>query len=306
MLTRFAVKVVVQPVLVLAGVSTALFFLLRLSGDPASILAGPAASPQIIAALRQQMGLNDPIWIQYFRFLENAIRLDFGNSYRFTAPALPLVLARMPATMILASTVIVVSLLLGFPAGIWAALRPESIAAKVVYGLSYVAQAVPGFWLALLLIIVFAVRLRWLPSFGAETPAQLILPTLTLAPLLTARITLMLNDSVRRVLSEEYIRTARAKGLLPRVVLVRHILRNALISVVTLVGIEFAHLSGGAVITEVIFSWPGVGSFLVEGVLARDYAIVQACVFVIALVVMAINLGVEFSYGFLDPRARTS
>jgi ABC-type dipeptide/oligopeptide/nickel transport system permease component len=157
-----------------------------------------------------------------------------------------------------------------------------------------------------LLIIVFAVRLRWLPSFGAETPAQLLLPTLTLAPLLIARITLMLNDSVRRVLDEDYVRTARAKGLLPRQVLARHIMRNALISVVTLIGIEFAHLSGGAVITEVIYSWPGVGSFLVEGVLARDYAIVQACVFVIALVVMVINLGVELSYGFLDPRIRTT
>ncbi|CAG0989840.1 Glutathione transport system permease protein GsiC [Anaerolineae bacterium] len=306
MLTRFAVKVVIQLVLVLGGVSTALFFLLRLSGDPASTLAGPAASPEIIAALRQEMGLTDPIWIQYLRFLEHAIQLDFGNSYRFTAPALPLVLARMPATLILASSVIVLSILISFPAGVWSALRPGSIAAKLIYGLSYTAQAIPGFWLALLLIIVFAVRLRWLPSFGADTPAQLVLPTLTLAPLLTARITLMLNDSVRRVLDEDYIRTARAKGLVPRIVLVRHIIRNALISVVTLIGIEFAHLSGGAVITEVIYSWPGIGSFLVEGVLARDYAIVQACVFVIALVVMVINLGVELSYGFLDPRIRTA
>ena len=306
MLPRFAVKVVVQLVLVLGGVSTALFFLLRLSGDPASTLAGPAASPEIIAALRQEMGLTDPIWIQYLRFLEHAIQLDFGNSYRFTAPALPLVLARMPATLILASSVIALSILVSFPAGVWSALRPGSSAAKLIYGLSYTAQAIPGFWLGLLLIIVFAVRLRWLPSFGADTPAQLVLPTLTLAPLLTARITLMLNDSVRRVLDEDYIRTARAKGLVPRIVLVRHIIRNALISVVTLISIEFAHLSGGAVITEVIYSWPGIGSFLVEGVLARDYAIVQACVFVIALVVMVINLGVEFSYGILDPRIRTT
>lgn len=306
MLTRYAVKVVVQLVLVVGGVSTALFLLLRLSGDPAATMAGPAASPQIIAALRQQMGLNDPLWIQYFRFLENALRLDFGNSYRFTAPALPLVLARMPATLLLATSVVSVSILIGFPAGIWSAVRPESIAARLIYGLSYAAQAIPGFWLALLLIIVFAVRLRWLPSFGAETPAQLLLPTLTLAPLLIARITLMLNDSVRRVLNEDYVRTARAKGLLPRHVLARHIIRNALIPVVTLIGIEFAHLSGGAVITEVIYAWPGVGSFLVEGVLARDYAIVQACVFVIALVVMVINLGVELSYGLLDPRIRTT
>lgn len=306
MLTRYAVKVVVQLVLVVGGVSTALFLLLRLSGDPAAMMAGPAASPQIIAALRQQMGLNDPLWIQYFRFLENALRLDFGNSYRFTAPALPLVLARMPATLLLATSVVSVSILIGFPAGIWSAVSPESIAARLIYGLSYAAQAIPGFWLALLLIIVFAVRLRWLPSFGAETPAQLLLPTSTLAPLLIARITLMLNDSVRRVLNEDYVRTARAKGLLPRHVLARHIIRNALIPVVTLIGIEFAHLSGGAVITEVIYSWPGVGSFLVEGVLARDYAIVQACVFVIALVVMVINLGVELSYGLLDPRIRTT
>ncbi len=306
MLARFAVKAVVQIVLVLGGVSTALFFLLRLSGDPAAVLAGPAASAEIISGLRQQMGLNDPLWIQYLRFLENAIRLDFGNSYRFTAPALPLVWARIPATLILATSVILLSILISFPAGIWTATHPNSIVARMVYGLSYIAQAVPGFWLGLLLIIVFAVRLRWLPSFGAGAPAQLILPTLTLAPLLTSRITLMLIDSVRRVLNEDYVRTARAKGLLPHVVLNRHVVRNALISVVTLVGIEFAHLSGGAIIAETIFSWPGVGSFLVEGVLARDYAIVQACVFVIAIVVMAINLGVEFSYGILDPRIRTS
>lgn len=304
MLRRFAGRAIWQIVLVLGGISTLLFFALRLSGDPAATLAGPNASPEIVAALREEMGLNDPLWVQYGRFLRSAVRLDFGSSYRFNAPALPLVWARVPATLTLAIVVIIASTLAGFPAGVWLALRPRSWMARLVHGLSYAAQAVPGFWLALLLIIILAVRLRLLPSFGSGSPAHLVLPTLTLAPLLTARITLMMNDSMRRVLDADYVRTAHAKGLPLWTVLTRHIVRNALISVVTLIGLEFARLIGGAVITETIFSWPGIGSFLVEAVLARDYAIVQASVFLIALGVMLVNIGIEFSYGLLDPRTR--
>jgi peptide/nickel transport system permease protein len=302
MLGYLARRIVLSSLFVLIGVSTALFFLLRLSGDPAAVMAGPSASPQVVAALRQEMGLNDPLWIQYVHFMAAAVQLDFGKSYRFDAPALPLVWARMPATLILATVVIVVTILISFPAGIWLTLRPASIASRIIFGLSYIAQAVPGFWLALLLVIVFAVRLRWLPSFGADSPVQIILPTLTLVPFLAARMTLMLNDSMRRVLDMEYVRTAHAKGLAPCTVVTRHILRNSMISVVTLIGLEFAQLSGGAVITEVIFSWPGVGSFLVEAVLARDYAIVQASVFLIAIAVMLVNLGVDFAHRTLDPR----
>lgn len=305
MLRRFAGRAVWQTLLVLVGISTLLFIMLRLSGNPAATLAGPNASPELVAALRREMGLDDPLWIQYWRFVENAIYLDFGDSYRFNAPALPLVWARVPPTLLLAAVVIVVSTAAGFPAGIWMALHPRNWTAKLVHGLSYAAQAVPGFWLALLLIILFAVRLRLLPSFGAGSPAHLVMPTLTLAPLLAARIALMMNDSLRRVLDADYVRTAHAKGLSPRSVLIRHIVRNALVSVVTLIGLEFARLMGGAVITETIFSWPGIGSFLVEAVLTRDYAIVQASVFLIALGVMIVNLGVEFSYGFLDPRTRS-
>ncbi len=298
-----ATRLAAQLVLVLLGISTALFFLIRLSGDPIALLAGPDAGPAVIASIRQQLGLDDPLWIQYGRFLGALLRLDFGNSFRTHQPAMPMVLEQLPSTLELGGLAILLAVMVGVPAGVLAAARRGPVS-SVVFVLALLGQSIPNFALGILLIVVFAVGLHLLPSFGHASAAAFVLPVVTLAAYLVAKLARLARSGVLETLGEDYVRTARAKGLPPGRVLWRHAVRNALLPVLSVLGIELSYLVSGSVIVETVFAWPGVGRQLIQAVTARDYPVVQAATFLIAVLVVLINLAVDVAYRVADPRLR--
>ena len=293
-----------QGIVVMLGVSAIVFFALFLTGDPAALMMSPDASRAEIEAFRQAMGFNDPIWIQYGRFLGGVLSGEFGNSLRFQRPALDLLLERLPATALLACTALLWSSLLGFFLGTIAAVRKDSPIDFAIRVISLLGQAIPVFWLALILIIVFALNLRWLPSSGIGTAKQLILPSIALGAYYLSAITRLVRASLIEVLGENYIRTARAKGVQGWSLVVHHALRNALIPVITVQGIYFASLLGGALVTEIIFAWPGIGRLAVESIQNRDFPVVQAVVLFAAFVFVVVNFLVDLAYLWLNPRIR--
>jgi len=237
-------------------------------------------------------------------YLGQTIQMDLGESLRLSQPVVTLVAERLPTTGKLALTAIIIAVLISFPLGIAAALRPHSALDGVVSVVSLLGQSVPGFWLGIMFILIFARQLRLLPSAGDETWAHLVLPSITVALPLVGVLTRLVRSGLLDVLDEDYIRTARAKGLPPRVVMWRHAVRNMLIPVITVVGLQVGHLLGGAVITETVFAWPGVGLLLVDAITNRDYPLVQAAILFITAIFVTINFLVDLSYGALDPRIR--
>lgn len=294
----------VRTLIVLLGLTLLVFVLLQLSGDPAAILAPATASAEDREAIREDFGLNDPLHEQYIRFLGNALTGDFGESWKYRQPALDMVLSRIPATAELALVALVIAVGVGGVLGMLAAANRGRPIDVLGIGFSVVARAMPSFWLGLMLILLFAVILGWVPTSGRGTPLHLLLPAITLAAAFLADILLLTRAGMLEVLDEEYVRTARAKGLSERLVHLRHALPNAALPVVSAIGLIFARLIGGAVVTETVFAWPGVGSIAVEGLAARDFPLVQASVIVLALAVALINLLTDLSYGLLDPRIR--
>lgn len=298
----FFLRRVVQLVLVLFLVSTVLFVLLRLSGDPALLLAGPSASPQLVAAIRHDLGLDASLLTQYGVFLRGVATLDFGTSITTGQDALSVVFDHLPYTALLAVSSLLVALTVGGALGIWSGVSRRRGSSALVHGLALGAQSVPSFWLGTLLVFVFAVELNWLPSFGSGGVAHLLLPAVTLAAWPLAKTMLLLRGSVREVQSMDYVRTARAKGVPRTRRTLRHVVPNALTAVASVAGMDFAELLGGAVITETVFAWPGVGQLLLQSVSHRDYPVVQATVFVVAFLVVLINMLVDLLYRLLDPR----
>ncbi|MCC7282157.1 MAG: ABC transporter permease [Acetobacteraceae bacterium] len=287
------------------GVVSIVFVISRLLGDPTVLLLPLGATEQQLAELRAALGLDRPLWEQYFAFLAGAAQGDFGQSFQFMRPALQVVLERMPATMALALSALMIGIVLGALAGSLAALyRGTAIEAGVMV-LALLGQATPVFWLGLLLILLVAVDLGLLPTGGYDGPASLILPALTLGTFTTASIARLLRSSMLEVLRDDHVRTARAKGLLPGTVFLWHVARNSLIPVVTMAGILAGELLGGSVVTETVFSWPGVGRIIVQAMEAKDFPVVQAGVMVIATTFVLVNLLVDLLYGVLDPRIRS-
>ncbi len=293
-----------ESLVTLWGVVTIVFFSLRLTGDPALLLLPVGATPQQVAALRHALGFDRPLPVQYVDFLERAVRGDFGVSTRFGEPALPLVLARLGATAELAVLAMVVAVVIGGLAGAAAAMRPNTRVELAAMSTALIGQATPVFWLAIMLILVFAATLRWLPSGGIGGWTHLVLPVLTLATYSTASIARLLRASLLEARAEDYARTARAKGLGDRTMLRRHLLKNALIPVVTVLGLQVGLLLGGAVITETVFSWPGEGRLIVQAIQNQDFPIVQAGTCVLAVIIIGVNLLVDLTYMVLDPRIR--
>ncbi|MDR7432888.1 MAG: ABC transporter permease [Armatimonadota bacterium] len=273
-------------------------------GDPAQIMAGQAATEEVVRQIRQSLGLDQPLPVQYLYFLRNVVRGDLGRSLFNGAPVVEELGQRFPRTVRLALASIVVASLIGVPAGILAATRHLSWLDTLVMLVALVGVSMPVFWLGLNLILVFSVRLQWLPAFGYETWRHLLLPSVTLGAASAAIVARMTRSSMLEVLGQDYIRTARAKGLAERVVVNRHALRNALIPVVTVLGLQLGTLLSGAVLTETVFAWPGIGRLLVDAVLARDYPIIQGATLLIAATFVALNLAVDLLYGLLDPRIR--
>ena len=292
-------------IFVLWGALTIVFIAVRVvPGDPAQMMAGPQASQQDIAALRHQLGLDRPLPVQYAKFLGQVGHLDFGQSLRLNQSAFQAVAGRMQATLLLAVSAMLIAALLSFPLGIAAALRPRSLVDGLVSIFSLLGQSVPNFWLGLMFILIFARRFRWLPSSGIGGWQHLVLPALTLALPLVGVLTRLIRTGLLEVLNEDYIRTAQAKGLTPRVVIFRHALRNMFIPVITVAGLQLGQLLGGAVIVETVFGWPGAGQLLITAIGNRDYPVVQAAVLFITGGFILINLLVDLSYGYLDPRIR--
>ncbi len=286
------------------GAATLAFFLLYLSGDPVDLLLPLDASPEARAELRRAYGFDDPLYVQYGRYLWKLAHGDFGVSLRSQEPALGLVLGRMPATLELAGAGLLFALVLGIPAGVLAALRKGTLAELLVMTLALLGQSIPVYFLGLVLIMVFGLKLHWLPISGYGTFAHLVLPTITVGTFVTASIARLTRNGVLQELRSDYVRTARAKGLSERVVVYKHALRNAAIPVVTIVGLQLGTLLSGAVITETIFAWPGMGRFVLLAVEQGDFPVVQASVIVFALLLALVNLAVDLAYLWLDPRVR--
>ena len=293
-----------QSLLVLFGVSVVVFLILHLTGDPAALLLPPDATAEDIARFRTAMGFDDPVAVQYLRFLKGAVRGDFGESLRHGEPAMPLVVERLPATFQLAGAGLLIALGLAIPAGIISAMKRNTAVDYVTTVAALLGQAMPTFWLGIMLILVFSVRLNWLPSSGRGGLEHLILPAITLGLFTTARITRLTRSGMLEVLAQDYIRTARAKGVGESPVVWKHALKNASIPIVTIVGIDLGTLLGGSVITETIFAWPGVGRLSVQAIFNRDYPVVQSAVFLLASTFVIVNFLVDIVYTYLDPRIR--
>jgi ABC-type dipeptide/oligopeptide/nickel transport system permease component len=293
-----------QSLLVLLGVSFVVFGILFLTGDPALVLLPPDASAEDVEKFRQSMGFNDPFFVQYGRFLGGALRGDFGQSIRHGEPAFDLVMERMPATFELSGAALALALCLAIPAGIISAVRRNTVIDYFSTVVALLGQSMPTFWLGIMLILLFSVQLNLLPSSGRGGWQHMLLPAITLGLFTTARITRLTRSGMLEVLSQDYIRTARAKGVANPPVVWKHALKNAAIPIVTIVGIELGTLLGGSVITETIFAWPGVGRLSVQAIYNRDYPVVQAAVFTLSATFVLVNLIVDMLYTYLDPRIR--
>jgi peptide/nickel transport system permease protein len=290
---------------VMLGVYTLVFIVMQvLPGDPARIRAGPGASAETVENIRRQMGLDKPIPVQYVLYLQKAVRLDFGRSFRTNQPVTHELRTRYPTTIQLTAAATVIFLCLGLPLGVIAAVKRNTIWDGLAILVSLLGISMPAFWLGLLLIWYFSVRLGWFPTFGFSSPRHMILPALTLASYGIAYTARYTRSSMLEELLQEYVITARAKGLRERVVLYRHALRNALIPVVTQAALGFGFMLGGAVVVEVVFTVNGVGRLIVDGILYRDYPVVQAAVLLLAINFVVVNLIADIAYGFIDPRVR--
>jgi ABC-type dipeptide/oligopeptide/nickel transport system permease component len=289
---------------VLLLVSVLVFALGLLAGDPLAPLVPVETTPLQLEELRAAHGLADPLPVRFGRFLGQLARGDLGESFRSRQPALDAVAERLPATLALAAAAMAVTLVVAIPAGILSAVRKDTLADGVVVAGSVVGHSVPTFVLGLGLIYLVAVELRWLPTSGRGTPAHLILPGVTLGLFYAGRLARLVRSSLLDVLQQDYVWTARAKGVRETVVILRHALRNASLPLVTVVGLELGSLLGGAVVTETVFAWPGIGKLAVDAVMSRDYPIVHAVVVVVALAFVLVNLAVDVLYVCLDPRIR--
>jgi len=306
MLLREIPLKLIYMVIVVWTIVTMLFFLIRLSGDPVALLAGEDATPARREEVRQSYGLDEPVFVQYERFVEKAVLLDFGDSFRYRRDAFPFVVDRLRTTLKLAGLAMALTVVVAVPAGILAAIRRGKLSSLVVMLGSLVGQAVPNFWLGIMFIWIFSVQLHWLPSFGDGGIKHLLMPAIALAALPIARQTRLVRSGMLDVLNQDYIRTARSKGLRESVIVYRHAIKNMMLPILALVGLDIAYLVAGSVVIETVFAYPGIGSLLVTSVLARDYPTVQAAVFVISILVVGVNALVDLSYRWLDPRIGVS
>jgi peptide/nickel transport system permease protein len=301
---RYLLARLAQTALVVFLSLTAVFGMVRLTGDPVLLFMPMDIQAKDVDEFRERLGFNDPLAVQYARFLGAALHGDFGDSLRYRRDALGLVLERLPATLLLAGAALGLTLLVAVPLGVLSAVRRDTVFDHVGTVVTVLGQATPGFWLGLMLIYVFAVQLRWLPTGGMGTAAHVVMPAVVLAAFYSARVARLTRSAVLDTLGEDYVLTARAKGLAEVRVIGKHTLRNSAIPIVTLAGLEAGQLLGGAVVTETIFAWPGLGRLTVQALLNRDFPVVMAAVSFTSIVYTLMNLLVDLAYGWLDPRVR--
>lgn len=304
-LLTYIVKRSLATVPTLIGATTLIFFLIRvLPGDPVHLLAGEQTSPEIIERLRSEFGLDKPIYIQYLLYLKSVFTLDFGTSYRTYTPVISEILSRFPNTVILALTAMAISVFMGIAFGIIMALRAGSLLDKALLVFTSIYVSMPVFWLGLILIYIFAVQLKLLPAGGIGTPAHVILPSIALSHTPLSYIARITRTSMLEAMSQEHFRMAIARGLPIRIVILNHAVRNSLINIVTVIGYFVGVLLGGAVVTETVFAYPGIGRLLIESIAARDYTMVQGVVIFITFIFIFVNLIVDIAYRIIDPRVR--
>jgi len=302
---RYVLAKLILTIPLLLGVTFALFVIGQITpGDPVLIMLGERALPEEAAQLRASLGLDQPWYVQYFQFVGNLLRGDLGISYRSKLPVAQEVISRLPATVELASAALVFAVIIGLSMGIISAVKRNTIFDRLAILLAMLGASMPVFWSGLLLIVLFAVNLGWLPASGRGTPAHLIMPAIALGAGGAALIARITRSSMLESLSQDYVRTARAKGLGEQIVILRHALKNALIPVVTVVGLQIGGLLGGAVLTETVFSWPGIGLLTVQAIGQRDFPVLRASVLLVATIFTLINLGLDILFVQLDPRIK--
>ncbi len=304
-MASFLIARLASALVVIFGVVCTVFLLIHLvPGDPVELMLGESAQPADRAALREALGLDRPLPVQLGVYLERLAHLDLGQSLHSQRPVAEVLAARLPATAELAVAALLVAIVTALPLGVLAATHHNGAWDTGAMGFSLLGVSIPNFWMGPLLILVFSIGLGWTPVSGRSGLASLILPALTLGTALAAILARMVRSSLLEVLNEDYIRTARAKGLSPAAVMWRHALRNAWLPVITVLGLQLGALLGGAVVTETVFSWPGVGSLMIEAIQKRDYPVVQGCVLVIAVAYVVVNTLTDLVYGWIDPRIR--
>ena len=303
---RFLGRQLVQLAVVIVGISMLSFSILHVIGDPVVLFVPEGAPKEEHERFRKLLGLDQPLYVQYWRFASRAAQGDFGKSWYGDAPVFTLVLERMPPTIYLTLAGLVVALLIAFPLGTLAALRRHSVVDSLCTAVAVAGQAMPIFWLGIMLIIVFAVNLRLLPASGYGTWQHFLMPAFTLGAFLAPITMRLVRSGLIEVLSTDYVKTARAKGLGERMVVLKHAFRNACIPVITVLGLQFGQLLGGAIVTETVFAWPGVATLTVESIRNQDFPVVQCAVVLLALIIVAVNFIVDLAVGFIDPRIRVS
>jgi peptide/nickel transport system permease protein/oligopeptide transport system permease protein len=304
-MTRYIVRRLLIALVVLVGITIIIFTSVRIiPGDPALIMAGEGASEEDIELIRVRLGLDKHPLEQYFIFAGNLLRGDMGDSIRMGLPVTELIMHRLPNTVLLSAAAMLIATVFGIVAGIISGIKQNSGFDYSSMLLALFGVSMPVFWLGLMLMLLFSLELDWLPATGADSLKHLILPAFTLATGSLAIIARMTRSTMLEVIRLDYVRTARAKGLTEKLVILRHALKNALIPVVTIIGLQMGILLGGAVLTEMVFAWPGIGRLLVEAILARDYPVVQGVVLVVAAMFILVNLVVDIIYAYLDPRIR--
>jgi peptide/nickel transport system permease protein len=289
-------------IFVLFGVATVVFLITRLTGDPVAIMLTPDATVEQEQALRHSLGMDKPVIEQYGIYIWNLLQLNFGVSLRYGEPTLQLIMERMPATIQLAGAALLFSLVVAIPAGIISAIKRGTVIEKGIMSLIVLGQSMPVFWVGILLVLLFSVQWRIFPTGGIGGINHLVLPAFALGIHLLALVARLLRSSLIEALDSDYIRTARAKGLVSRVVISKHALRNCLLPVITIVGLEIGSLLGGSVVTETVFAWPGVGQLLVQSIYNRDYPLVQGAIIILAAIFVLVNLIVDICYVLVDPR----
>lgn len=301
---KYLINNLLRTIPVLFLITFIVFFLVRVTGDPVSLMLPEHATDEERETLREALGLNEPLHIQYLKYLGDLVKGDFGDSFRYNTDALTLVLDRLPATLELAITSMIIAVIISVPLGILSAIKRNSYLDLFVTGGSVLGKAMPNFWLGIMLILFFSVKWNIFPVSGREGLMNLVLPSIALGTGIAAEMTRLIRSSMLEILGQDFIRTARGKGLTEAIVINKHAFRNALIPVVTIMALQTSTLIGGTLITETIFAWPGTGQLLIQAVNLRDMAVVQAATFVIALFVILSNLLADLVYRLLDPRIK--
>ncbi len=310
---RYLLSKLVYSIALLLGVLFLVFMLLHLTGDPVSLMVSKHTSPAEIEALREELGFNRPLLVQFGDFLSGALKGDFGNSFRYRQPAMNLVLQRIPATIELASVALLMAVLMGVTIGILGGSNPNTILDSLARGIGLLGQTIPTFWLGLILIIIFSLKLGWFPSFGRETftflgltlpDKSIVLPAFALSLFTTGQLARFTRSAVMEVMNEDYVTTARSKGLKKKRIYSKYILKNSAIPLISIIGVQFSYLLSGSIYIETIFSWPGLGNLLAEAVSTRDFFLVQATAFFTSLVVIGLHFITDLVYVLVDPRIR--